>query len=145
MQRGDVSNSVGVLTRLTSSGKMCVFMCDFVGVMSKPAGSRETPQMKNYTLKIFNSQAKIPFSDSKHWDLSWNFDCVWLSWQRVNHVCPWGRWGNWINLHNDWILPERPRPCASNELKQRSWIFTSVSPSVVASTTTLQNFGLHQF
>ena len=30
-----------------------------------------------------------------------------------------------------------------NEPRQRSWGSTSVSPSIVAATTTLQNFGLH--
>ena len=122
---------------------MCVFLRDSARVLSKPTGNRETLEMKTYTLKIFNSQAKLPFPDSKHWDLSWNFDCVWLSWQKVNHVCPWGKWGSRSNWHNNSILPERPRPCVINEKKQRRWNSTSVSASVVATTITLQNFGLH--
>jgi len=62
--------------------------------------------------------------------------CVWWGWKNVNHVCPWRKWGSRSNPHNDSILPERPRPYDSNELKQRSKSSTSVSPSVVAATTT---------
>ena len=106
-QRGEACNSTRVLSRLVGSGAMCVFLCDFSRVLSKPAGSGATPEMKTYTLKIFNSWAKLPFPDSKHWGLRWNFVFVWLSWKRVNHVCPSGKWGNWSNLHNDSILRER--------------------------------------
>ena len=65
-QRGEACNSTGVLTRLASSGAMCVFSCDSIGVLSRPAGSEETLEMKTYTLKIFISRAKLPFPDSKH-------------------------------------------------------------------------------
>jgi len=46
MHRGDASNSARVLTRLTSSGAMLVFLCDFVGVLSGPTGGKETSGMK---------------------------------------------------------------------------------------------------
>ena len=68
MQRGEACNSTGVLTRLTGSVEMCVFLSDSVGVLSKPAGSGATLEMKTYTLKIFNTQAKLPFPISKHCD-----------------------------------------------------------------------------
>ena len=55
MQRGDVSNSIEVLTRLARSGATHVFLHDFVGVLSRPDISGATPEMKTYTLKIFNS------------------------------------------------------------------------------------------
>jgi len=67
-QRGEACNSTEVLTRLASSGGMCVFLGDTIGVLSRPTGSGATPKMKTYTLKIFNSQAKLPFLDSKHCD-----------------------------------------------------------------------------
>lgn len=134
-QRGEACNSIGVLTRVAGSRAICVFLCDFTGVFSWPTSSGATPKMKTYTLKILNSWAKLPFLDSKHWlNLSWNFYYVRLSWQRANHVCPWGRWGNLSNPHNDSILPEIPRPYASNEPKQRSWSSTNVLPSVVVTT-----------
>ena len=60
MQRGEACNSIGVLTRLTGSGAMHVLLCDFAGVLFRLLGSRETPKMKTYTLKIYNSQAKLP-------------------------------------------------------------------------------------
>jgi len=46
MQRGDASNSAGVLTRLASRGAMLVFLRDSAGVLSRPTGSRATPEMK---------------------------------------------------------------------------------------------------
>ena len=55
MQRREACNSTGVLTSITGSGEMCVFLHDSVGVLSMPASSGETPKMKTYTLKIFNS------------------------------------------------------------------------------------------
>jgi len=64
-ERGDACNSMGVLTRLAGSGPMCVFLCDFTGVLSRTTGNGATPEMKTYTLKIFNLQAKLPFLDSK--------------------------------------------------------------------------------
>lgn len=44
--RGDASNSVGVLTRFTSSKAILVFLCDSVGVLSRPARSGATLDMK---------------------------------------------------------------------------------------------------
>ena len=67
-QRGEACNSTMVLTRLTRSGEMCVFLRDSVGVFPRPAGSGATPEMKTYTQEIFNSRAKLPFSGSKHCD-----------------------------------------------------------------------------
>ena len=46
MQRGDASNATGVLTRLVGRRAMLVFLCDSVGVLSRPAGSGATPEMK---------------------------------------------------------------------------------------------------
>jgi len=43
---GDASNSTGVLTMLECSGAMLVFLCDSIGVLSRPAGSGATPEMK---------------------------------------------------------------------------------------------------
>ena len=54
-QRGEACNSIEVLIRLADGGAMCVFLCDFTGVLSRPAGSEATPKMKTYTMKIFNS------------------------------------------------------------------------------------------
>jgi len=68
MQRGEACSSLGVLTRLTGSGAMCVFLRDFFGVLSRLDGRGTTPEMKTYTLKIFNSQAKLPFFDLKQYD-----------------------------------------------------------------------------
>jgi len=67
-QRGEACNSTGVRSRLASSGEMCLFLCDFVGVLSRPASSGATPDLKNYTLEFFNSQDKLPFLISKHYD-----------------------------------------------------------------------------
>jgi len=68
MQRGEACNSTKALTRLASSGAMCVFMRDFVRVLSRPTSSGATPKMKTYALKIFNSRTKQPFPNSKHCD-----------------------------------------------------------------------------
>jgi len=46
MQRGDASNFIEVLTRLTGSGAMLVFLRDSVGVLTRPAHSRATLEMK---------------------------------------------------------------------------------------------------
>ena len=46
MQRGDASNSVGVLTRLAGSIAMLMFLHDYADVLSRPAGSGATPEMK---------------------------------------------------------------------------------------------------
>ena len=45
-QGGDASNSAGVLTRLSSSRAMLVFLCDSTGVLSRLGGSGATPEMK---------------------------------------------------------------------------------------------------
>jgi len=47
---------------------MRVFLHDYVEVLSRPAGNGATPKMEAYTLKIFNSRAKIPFMNSKDYD-----------------------------------------------------------------------------
>jgi len=60
-QRGEACNSTGVLTRLAGSGAMRAFLRDSTEVMSRPTGSGATQEMKTYTLKIFNSRAKLPF------------------------------------------------------------------------------------
>lgn len=44
MQRGDAGISTGVLTMLTSSGVMLVFLRDTVRVLSRLAGNGETPE-----------------------------------------------------------------------------------------------------
>jgi len=54
-QRGEACNSTGVLTKLTGSGAMRVFLHDSVGVLSRPIGNGVILEMKTYTLKIFNS------------------------------------------------------------------------------------------
>jgi len=54
-QKGEACNSTRVLTRLIGSGEMCMFLRDSTGVLSRPDGSGATPEMKTYTLKIFNS------------------------------------------------------------------------------------------
>ena len=46
MQRGDASNSVEVLTMLTGSGAMLVFLRDSFRVLSRPIGSEATPETK---------------------------------------------------------------------------------------------------
>jgi len=40
---------------------MFVFLRDSTGVLSMPAGSRATLEMKTYTLKILSLRAKLPF------------------------------------------------------------------------------------
>lgn len=54
--------------RLASNGAMSLFLCDSVRVISRPTSSGETLDMKTYTMKIFNSQAKLPFPILKHCD-----------------------------------------------------------------------------
>ena len=54
-QRGEASNSVGVLSRLAGSEAMFVFLCDFAGVLSRSDDSRAPPKIENYTLKILSS------------------------------------------------------------------------------------------
>ena len=76
MQRREAWNSTGVLTRLAGSEAMHVFLRDSIWVLSRPAGSEETPEMKTYTLKIFNSRAKQPFLISKHCDQVEIFSCL---------------------------------------------------------------------
>jgi len=46
VQRGDASNSTGVLTRLASSEVMLVFLRDSTRVLSRLVGNRATPKMK---------------------------------------------------------------------------------------------------
>ena len=46
MNGGDASNFVGVVNRLVGSRAMLLFLCDSVGVLSRPARSEETPEMK---------------------------------------------------------------------------------------------------
>ena len=53
-QRGEACNSTEVLARMVGSGEMCMFLCDSARVLSRLVGSRATPEMKTYTLKIFN-------------------------------------------------------------------------------------------
>ena len=45
-QKGDASNFVGVLTRLTGSKATLVFLRDSAGVLSRPTGSGATQKMK---------------------------------------------------------------------------------------------------
>ena len=54
-QRGEACNSTGVLTRFVGSEAMLLLLHDSVGALSRSPGSRATPEMKTYTLKIFNS------------------------------------------------------------------------------------------
>lgn len=46
MQRGDAGNSARVLTKLTGSRVMTVFLLDSVGVLSRIIGIRATSKMK---------------------------------------------------------------------------------------------------
>ena len=46
MQRGDASSSAEVLTRVTGSEALLVFLFDSVWVLSRLAGSGATPGMK---------------------------------------------------------------------------------------------------
>lgn len=46
VQRGDTSNSVGVMTRLDSSKAMLVFLCDYVEVLLRPAAYKATLEIK---------------------------------------------------------------------------------------------------
>lgn len=46
VQRGDTNNSATELTRLTGSRSMLVFLCDSIRVLSRPLGSKATPEMK---------------------------------------------------------------------------------------------------
>ena len=68
VHRGEACNSIGVLTKLSCNGEMCVFLRDSTGVLSRPTGSGATPEMKTYTLKILNLQAKMPFLNLKHYE-----------------------------------------------------------------------------
>jgi len=72
-QRGEARNSIRVLTKLTASGAMSVFLHDSVKVLSNPANSGATSEMKTYSLKILSSQAKLPFLILKHYDLAKSF------------------------------------------------------------------------
>jgi len=46
MRGGDASNSAEVLTMLVGSGAMLLFLCDSTRVLSRPASSEATPEMK---------------------------------------------------------------------------------------------------
>ena len=61
-QRGEACNSTGVLTRLVSSGAMCVFLCDSVMVLSRLDGSGKTPRDETYTFNFLKlvSQTTLP-------------------------------------------------------------------------------------
>ena len=52
MQRGDASNFIVLLPRLSGSGVMLVFLRDFVEVLSMPTGSGATLEMKLKTLPV---------------------------------------------------------------------------------------------
>ena len=45
-QRGDASNFAMVMTKLVGSRAMLMFLHDSAGVLSRPAGSGATPEMK---------------------------------------------------------------------------------------------------
>lgn len=81
-------HSIGVLTKLAGSGATLLFLCDIVGVLSRPTGSGEKLEMKTYTLKILISQTKLPFSILKHYDLVENFvvfDWIGTRWTMYVH------------------------------------------------------------
>ena len=61
MQRGEESNSTGVLSRLDGSGEMFLFLHDSAEVQYRSASNGEPRERKNYTLKILSLRAKIPF------------------------------------------------------------------------------------
>lgn len=67
-QRGEACKYTKVLTRLVGSRGMRVFLHDSTGVLSRPTRSGAELEMKTYNLKIFNLQAKIPFTNSKYCD-----------------------------------------------------------------------------
>ena len=60
-QRGEACNSNGLLTTLTSSGEMHVFLRDSTGVLSRPAGNKAAPEMKNlYSKKSSTHEPTYP-------------------------------------------------------------------------------------
>ena len=115
--------------------EQCV--CSYVTLLGYCQGLLVVEQHQRWKLILWNFQltGQTTLPDFETLWSSWNFCCVWLTWQIVNRVYPWSKWANQSNPHNNSILPERPRPCSINEPKQRSWSFTNVSPSVVATAT----------
>lgn len=73
MQIGDASNSARVLTKLASSRVMLVFLLDFVGVLSTPAGSGATREMKLKLWQLYYLCTNIPLIPNQN-------NCVGLAW-----------------------------------------------------------------
>jgi len=80
MQRGEARNSARVLSRLVGNRAMFVFLHDSVGVLSRPAGSGATQEMKNYTLKNLNLQATLPFPT---WNIAILLNLMLCSFEKV--------------------------------------------------------------
>jgi len=145
MQWGDASNFTRVLTRLAANGAMLVFLCDSTRLLSRPAGSGETLEMKLRHWRLYYVCINIPLNPNRN-------NCVTLAWNvcqltksledatSYNQASMKPRWAeNWT------ILPKVLDLLFTNKVHSESSSSTSVSPSVVAATTTLQNFALASF
>jgi len=121
---------------------MHLFLCDSVRVRFKPAGSATTPEIKIRLWRLYTSTSIHP-STHNCVDLAWNVCQLTKSLAdstSYNHASVKPRWiENWtIHLEVLDLL-------FTNMVHSKSWISTSVLPSIVAATTTLQIFSLASF
>jgi len=121
---------------------MFVLLHDSAGVLSMPIGSRATPEMKNYTLKILSLQYTLPFPTQTLW-YRWILCFVQPRRNKGDHVYSWGKWGDQINMHAESILPEKPRHYTKKLTEVEKLELHQCVAKCCSLYNTLKNFGLH--
>lgn len=134
-QVGDARTSSGVMTRLAGSRAMLMFLCDSTRVLSRPAGSGATPEMKLRLWRLYCLCTYLPLNPN------WN-KCVSLAW----NVSIDREYGKCYTLHQASVKPRWDKNWTillevldlpfTNKVNSERWISTCVLPSVVVATTT---------
>jgi len=124
---------------------MLVFLCDSIGVLSRPTGNGATPEinLRLWWLYFFCSYIPLNPNWNNYVTLAWN---VCQSSKSLVDDTPFNQASVKPRWAKSWtILPEVLNLLSMNKVYVESWSSTSVSPIVVADTTTLQNFVLAFF
>ena len=124
---------------------MLVFLWDSTGVLSRHAGSGETPEINLWLRRLYCLCTYIPLNPNRnnYVALAWNVCQLTKGLENVasyNQAIVKPRWfESWT------ILLEVLDFFFTNKVHSKSWSSTNVSPSVVVATTTLQKFFLACF
>jgi len=121
---------------------MLFFLCDSTRVLSRLDGSGATPEIKLRLWQLYCLCTYMPLNPNRN-------NCVALAWNMFQSTKSLADATSYIKLV--WsqdelkILLELLDLVFTKKVYPESWSSTNVSPSVVATTTTIQNFALAYF